>query len=192
MSNDMGQEWNMKIFLIRHATPNWEHTGIPYDIPPGPALAPKGEKEAEALAEFLKSEGVVKLYCSPFERGARTARIVSGINEIPCAENQDLAEWREVDEPETHVRERMISIFERVLKESEETGPIGLVSHGGPIALLLLELGINKDDLEPYRRKFDTTNPLPPAGVWEIERKDAKEQWNFRLVFIPKVHHAEE
>ena len=32
-------------------------TNIPYDIHPGPPLSPKGEKEAEALAEFLKAAG---------------------------------------------------------------------------------------------------------------------------------------
>ncbi len=182
----------MKIFLIRHATPNWGHTDIPYDIPPGPALSPKGEKEAEVLAKFLKLEGVVKLYCSPFERGARTARIVSGINEIPCVEDKDLSEWREVDEPESHVRARMVSIFERIAKESIESGPIGLVSHGGPIALLLLELGINHDELARYRKMFDTTNPLPPAGVWKIEKNSGEEHWNFDLAFIPKVNNLED
>lgn len=182
----------MKILLIRHATPNWGHTDIPYDIAPGPALSTRGEKEAEALATFLKSEGVVKLYCSPFERGARTARIVSEINEIPCVEDKDLTEWREVDEPEARVRERMISIFERTAKESTEIGPIGLVSHGGPIALLLLGLGINNDELASYRKMFDTTNPLPPAGVWKVERASGREGWKFQLAFIPKVSNSEE
>ncbi len=181
----------MKLFLVRHATPDWGHNDIPYDIPPGPALSPKGETEAKALAAYLKSEGVVKLYCSPFARGAGTARIVSGINEMPCAEDKDLTEWREVDEPEAHVRERMISIFERVVKESEEVGSIGLVSHGGPIALLLLELGINKDELASYRRKFDTSNPLPPAGVWKIEKDSDDEHWNFQLAFIPNVSNSD-
>jgi broad specificity phosphatase PhoE len=178
----------MKIFLVRHATPNWGHTDIPYDIPPGPALSPKGEKEAEALAGFLRSEGVVKLYHSPFERCARTAGIVSGVNGIPSVEEKDLSEWREVDEPEAHVRERMISLFERVVKESEEIGPIALISHGGPIALLLLELSFDKDELASYRRKFDTTNPLPPAAAWELERGSGEEDWNFQLAFLPKVN----
>jgi broad specificity phosphatase PhoE len=177
----------MNIFLVRHATPNWGHTDILYDIAPGPALSPKGEKEAEALAAYLESEGVVRLYCSPFERGARTGRIVAGINKIPCLEDKDLSEWREVDEPEAHVRERMVSIFGRVVKESQEIGSIGLVSHGGPIALLLLELGMNKDELASYRRKFDTSNPLPPAGVWKIEKRSGEEHWSFQLAFIPKV-----
>lgn len=177
----------MKIFLVRHATPDWARKDIPYDIHPGPVLAPKGEKEAEALAEFLKSQGVVKIYYSPFERGAGTARIVSAANGIPCIEEIGLKEWREIDEPEAHVRQRMATVFERVAKESSEVGPIALVSHGGPIALLLQELGIHKEELARYRKMFDTTNPVPPAGVWQVEKVDGEEKLNLQLVFTPKV-----
>ena|SRR6266487_3211232 len=177
----------MKIFLIRHATPDWGHSNVPYDIHPGPMLTPKGEKEAQALAEFLKSEGVVKLYYSPFERGSRTAKIVAAANGIPAIEEIGLAEWREVDEPELSVRQRTHVVFERVARESEELGPIGLVSHGGPIALLLLELGMNNDELGPYRKMFDTTNPLPPAGAWKVEKISGDHKWSFQLAFAPKV-----
>ena len=67
----------MKVFLIRHASPDWERRDLPYDIHPGPMLTPRGEKEAEALADFLKRQGLVRLYHSPFERAAKTARIVA-------------------------------------------------------------------------------------------------------------------
>lgn len=178
----------MKIFLVRHATPDWSRKDIPYDIHPGPMLAPKGEKEAEALAEFLKSEGVVQIYYSPFERGAGTARIVSATNGIPAVEETGLREWRVIDEPEAHVRQRMASVFERIARESAAIGPIALVSHGGPIGLLLQELGIDKNELASYRRRFDTTNPLPPAGAWKVEKMDGEEKLNFRLVFTPKAN----
>ncbi len=177
----------MKIFLVRHATPDWDHSTIPYDIPPGPMLSPKGEKEAQALAAFLESQDVVKLYYSPFDRGAGTAKIVAAINGIPCIEDQGLSEWREVDEPEANVRKRMSSVFERVAKESADLGPIGLVSHGGPIALLLQELGIDQNVLAPYRKMFDTTNPLPPAGAWKIEQGSGQRHWNYQLAFTPNM-----
>lgn len=177
----------MKIFLVRHARPDWDRKDIPYDILPGPALLPQGEKEAEALATFLKSERVAKLYYSPFERSAKTAKIAATINDIPCIEENGLAEWRGVDESEAQVRERMLSIFERAARESEVVGPIGLVSHGGPIELLLLALGMDKEELAPYRKKFDTTNPLPPAGAWKVEQVDGEHKWNFQLAFTPSV-----
>ncbi len=177
----------MKIFLARHARPDWDRKDIPYDILPGPALLPQGEKEAQALAEFLKSEGVAKLYYSPFERSASTAKIVAAINGIPCIEEKGLSEWRGVDESETQVRERMQRIFEWAAKESEEAGPIGLVSHGGPIELLLLALGMDKEELAPYRKKFDTTNPLPPAGAWKVEQVHGEDRRKFQLAFVPKV-----
>ena len=177
----------MKIFLVRHARPDWDRKDIPYDILPGPALLPQGEKEAKALAEFLKAEGVVKLYYSPFERSAKTAKIASAINDIPCIEEKGLAEWSGVDESEAQVRERMLHIFECAAKESEDVGPIGLVSHGGPIELLLLALGMDKEELAPYRKKFDTTNPLPPAGAWKVEQVPDNDGWKFELAFTPNV-----
>ena len=175
----------MKIFLLRHATPNLERKDIPYDILPGPELSPKGVVEAHRLGDFLKLEGLQKLYSSPFERAAFTARIIADINGIPFIEEPRLVEWRMVDEPEANVRKRMISIFQQSVEESAEFGPVGLVSHGGPLALLLLELGFPREKLAPYRKMFDTTNPLPPAGAWKIEQGIGV-AWNFELAFTPK------
>ena len=56
------QESIMKIFLLRHATPDWSRKDIPYDILPGPALLAHGEAEARALGEFMRSEGLKKVY----------------------------------------------------------------------------------------------------------------------------------
>jgi len=175
----------MKIFLIRHARPDWDRKDIPYDIVPGPALLLQGEKESRALGEFLKSENVARLYYSPFERSAMTAKIAAAVMGIPAIEEKGLTEWRSMDEPEARVRERMLSIFERSVNESKDIGPIGLVSHGGPIALLLLSLGMDTNELAPYRKKFDTTNPLPPAGAWKVEKMDGENGWSFALAFAP-------
>ena len=178
----------MKIFLIRHATPDWDRKDIPYDIFPGPLLTPGGENEAEALATFLKSEGVGKLYHSPFARAARTAQIISAVNRIPCVEEPGLAEWRMQAETEIQVRGRMKAIFDQSLAEVAGMGSIGLVSHGGPIGVLLQELGIDPNELAVYRTRFDTTNPLPPGAAWQVERNDGKSSsWNFRLRFLPSL-----
>jgi broad specificity phosphatase PhoE len=177
-----------KIFLIRHATPDWNHKDIPYDILPGPLLAPKGEKEAESLAAFLKSAAVRKLYHSPFARAAKTAQIIAAVNRIPCVEELMLAEWETQAETEIQLRRRMKAIFDRCLTEVAGIGPIGLVSHGGPIGVLLEELGIDPNELAVWRTRFDTTNPLPPGAAWEVEREDGKDDsWNFSLRFIPSL-----
>jgi broad specificity phosphatase PhoE len=185
----MGNNGSMsvEIYLIRHASPDRSSTGLPYDILPGPPLSQRGVKEAEALAEFLKAEGVVKLYSSPFERSARTALLISSRNGIPCIEDARLSEWRSVDETEARVSERMSSIFEHATRESAEIGPIGLVSHGGPVGILLQTLGINQDELALHRKMFDQPNPLPPAGVWKAEQDSGDDSWILNLEFVPKV-----
>jgi len=177
----------MKIFIVRHASPDWTRTDIPYDIPPGPPLSPKGEKEATSLADYLKSEGVVKLYYSPFERSAKTAKIVSAANGIPCIEEKGLLEWREIDEDAAQVRERMLFVFERIAKEAQRIGAIGLVSHGGPVNFLLQQLGAHENELVSYRKLFDRSNPLPPAGAWKAESYPNGDDWNLQLAFTPKV-----
>jgi broad specificity phosphatase PhoE len=176
-----------KIYLARHASPDGTLTHIPYDIQPGPPLSSKGEKEAEALGEFLKAQGVVKLYYSPFERSAKTAQIISAHSGIPCVEELRLTEWRKVDEKADKARERLTLLFEEITKESTVIGSIGLVSHGAPIAFLLLSLGIEQDTLSAFRKKFDGGNPLPPAGAWAAEWKEEEKAWDLRLEFIPSM-----
>jgi broad specificity phosphatase PhoE len=177
----------IKIYLARHASPDVTLRNIPYDIQPGPPLSPKGEKEAEALADFLKAQGVTKLYYSPFERSAKTAQIISTHSGIPCVEDKRLTERRVAAEKGDKVAERMSLVFEDVSRESAIIGPIGLVSHGGPIALLLLALGIEKDRLSAFRKKFDGDNPLPPAGVWSAEWNEEDRIWDLNLLFIPSM-----
>lgn len=174
-----------QIYLVRHATPNYEQKDIPYDIHPGPPLSAQGEKEAEALAEFLKTRGVVRVYYSPFERSARTAQIIAAANRIPAVEEKRLAEWRVVDEMKESVMERMRLVFEEITRESENLGPCALVSHGGPITFLLLALGLEETDLSLWKKKFDGYNPLPPAGVWCAERNGNARNWNLDLAYIP-------
>jgi broad specificity phosphatase PhoE len=177
----------MKILLLRHASPVWGRTDIPYDIPPGPPLSPQGEKEAEALARFVKAQGVVKLYTSPFERAACTASIISSLNGIPCMEDQRLTEWNEDNEADTQVRRRMASIFADAVRESAEAGPIGLVTHGGPVGFLLQELKIDPEKMAFHSKLFDGPNLLPPAGAWKAEQEAGEDRWNLTLEFVPKV-----
>ena len=174
-----------KIYLVRHASPDWERRDIPYDIHPGPPLSLKGRQEAEAVADFLKEQGVVKLYYSPFERSTTTAQIIAARNQIPAAEETRLAEWREVAEKKESVTERMWSVFDQMVNESAIVGPVALVSHGGPITFLLLALGMTEKTLSVLKEKFDGFNPLPPAGVWSAEWNTDANAWNLDLMFTP-------
>jgi broad specificity phosphatase PhoE len=176
-----------RIYIVRHASPDWSMIDIPYDVHPGPPLSPKGEKEAEALADFLKGQRVVKLYYSPFARSARTAQIILARSGIPCVEEIRLVEWRKVCENADKVAERMSLIFDDIAGESAVIGPVAMVSHGGPIASLLLSLGVGQDTLSAFRRKFDGSNPLPPAGAWVAEWNEDDKTWDLNLLFVPPV-----
>ena len=174
-----------KIFLARHASPDHDRKDLPYDLLPGPPLTSKGEQEAEALADFLKAEGVVKLYYSPFERTTRTAQIIAARNQIPLVAEKRLGEWRAIDENKDALSERVLLAFDDILKEADGLGPVALVSHGAPISFLLLSLGLEEASFSEFKKRFDGYNPLPPAGAWAAERNGATDTWHLNLAFVP-------
>lgn len=53
----------MRLYIIRHAEPDYEHNTI----------TPKGHREAKALAKRLKHEGLTRIYSSPLGRALHTA-----------------------------------------------------------------------------------------------------------------------
>lgn len=172
------------LYLIRHASPDWARTDIPYDIPPGPPLTPKGRQEAQDLGIFLKGAGVKKLYYSPLERSTDTAQIAAAVAKVPVVQQAGLAEWK-TGETDNEIHARFWPLVEGSIEESAQIGPIGLVTHGGPVAYLLKQLGMDPARLEKHRKMFDHANPLPPAGVWAARRNSNTEGWNLELVFTP-------
>ena len=177
-------EYPLRIYLIRHATPDWKRKDIPYDIPPGPPLIDQGEQEAAQLGEYIRQAGVRKLYHSPLERAMRTAQISAAAAGIQTEEELALAEWRS-GEGEAHIAARFCPVWERAVVESRSMGPIGLVTHGGPVRFLLDRLGLPASVMEAHRKLYDSGNPLPPAGAWMAERASADDPWRLELVFIP-------
>ncbi|MBI3240952.1 MAG: histidine phosphatase family protein [Chloroflexi bacterium] len=175
------------LYLIRHATPDWSRTDLVYHLPPGPPLTPQGEDEATQLGAFLRDAGVRRILASPLERCQRTAQIAAGEAEASFHEDASLAEWRP-EEKEIDVRERLWPTWERVASASPGTGPAAFVTHGGPIAVLLKDLGLDEIVLEHYRKLFDRHNPLPPAGAWKATRPSPGSAWELSLAFTPEAY----
>ncbi len=170
------------VFLARHATPERARPDLPYHIPPGPALTERGLQEAAELGAFLRDAGVARMFASPLERAWRTATIASEITQASLELDTDLAEWRP-DEVEKKVTERIWRSFERAARLSAETGPVTIVTHGGPVMLLLKALGLPDTIVQRYR-VFDSRNPIPMAGAWRIERAQNGDLY-IQLVFGP-------
>lgn len=175
----------VKIYLVRHATPDWSRTDIRYDIPPGPPLTAQGEAEAAKLGEFLRAVGIKRIYASPLERTRRTAAIAGGIVGVAPLEEEAIAEWRR-GESETEVAARFNGLWEKICTESTAIGPIALVTHGGPVKAMLLSLGLPQATVDEYCRKFDRGNPLPPAGVWLATGCATETPWHLELVWTPQ------
>lgn len=175
------------LYLVRHATPDWSRTDIRYDLPPGPPLTTQGEIEAARLGEFLRQAGVRKLYASPLERTQRTAQIAAELAALPVVEEETIAEWRR-GESEGEVLERFLAGWANAYTESSHLGPIALISHGGPIRLMLAHLKLPQAEIDFYRKQFDRDNPLPPAGAWRVTQTHVDAPWQLELAFTPQPY----
>ncbi len=175
------------VFLGRHGTPDWNMPNIRYDIPPGPPLVAQGEEEAAKLGKFLKSQGVQLVYTSPLVRALHTAQIAAKVAGIQVEVIDALAEYRR-EENDAQVFARVNPVFLRAWSESAQYGPVALVSHGGPVRVMLENLGGLPDVLWHYRKQFDHQNPLPPAAAWRVTTGAQPGGWQLELQFSPKDH----
>lgn len=175
------------IYLARHATPDWNRTDIRYDVAPGPDLVPQGEAVAAKLGEFLRSVGVARIVASPLIRTRRTAEIAGAIASAPVSIDETIREYSR-EENDQGVFERLHPTLQTLATQAAEEGPIVIVTHGGPVRVLLERLGVDRDELWHYRRQFDHQNPLPPAAAWELTRAGAEQSWQMRLAFSPSPY----
>jgi broad specificity phosphatase PhoE len=175
------------LYLVRHATPDWTRTDLSYHLPPGPPLTLKGQAEAEALGIFLKEAGAGQVFTSPLQRCLHTAQIAAAHLEAPLAVVSSLVEWQPGENQEAVIK-RLRPVIEKALEAGHRRGPSVVVTHGGPIAVLLEECGMQANTLSEHRI-YDNNNPLPPAGVWQARRKNEQEPWQLHLVFKPDTNH---
>lgn len=176
------------LYLVRHATPDWSRTDLPYHLPPGPPLTPQGEREAAQLGEFLRDMGVHQLWHSPLERCSRTASIAAEVAGASLRLDLRLAEIRPEEKP-ADILARIWPVWLEASEVSLSGTPLALITHGGPVNLLLAELGVSAKDLTHYQNKFDRRNPLPPAGAWRALRPTPDGPWSLGLAFTPTAEH---
>ena len=173
----------IKLYLTRHATPDWSRKDLLYHLPPGPPLVEKGQAEAARLGQFLEQHGVRRIYASPLERCLATARLaVDGRGpEIEVA-----PALMEIQPQESYpeIIARLLPVFDRACQYAARHGPVCLLTHGGPVACLLQHLGMAAATVALWRI-YDFHNLLPPAGAWEASQAEAGEPWHLRLAFVP-------
>jgi broad specificity phosphatase PhoE len=170
------------LYLIRHATPDWNRKDIPYYLPPGPPLNEDGLEEAEMLANFFQFSGLKRIYTSPLERCLMTAKAIARQNEDILQIEPGLSEHRP-EESRTDVQKRLKPVFEKAVHEARE-GPVALVTHGSPMEIMLDQMGLSPIEMNEMKVRFDHHNPAPPAGVWEAVRSGS--DWNLSLVLDPQ------
>jgi broad specificity phosphatase PhoE len=181
-----GRRPGRTIFLVRHATPDLTRPDLVYFLPPGPPLTPVGELESSELGPFLCRRGVRRIWTSPLERAIRTAELAAKACDAEVVEDPRLIEMQP---GETHedVRARAGPLWDIALGRAAVDGPQALVAHGGVITALLLAVGVAPTAMERIGRRFDSGNPVPPAGAWEVAASDGAGPMTARLVFLPRA-----
>lgn len=177
------------LYLVRHATPDWTRTDLSYYVPPGPPLTAHGEREAAQLGEFLRDMQVSVVHASPLVRCLRTGQLAAQAAGVACVEDPRLTEWRPEEKP-GDVLARVWPVWVHAGETCLSAGPVVLVTHGGPIGLLLAELGLDAQQLAHYKRIFDRHNPVPPAGAWRAVRPSPDRPWSLDLAFTPEAQRA--
>jgi probable phosphomutase (TIGR03848 family) len=88
------------LFLIRHGENDWVDKGLLAGRTAGVHLNEKGQQQAQALAERLKSQPISAIYSSPLERCIETAQPLADALQLeviaePGVLEVDYGEWRE-------------------------------------------------------------------------------------------------
>ncbi|MFM8563839.1 MAG: histidine phosphatase family protein [Acidimicrobiia bacterium] len=148
----------MEIILVRHAIPQRRET---VDGPADPELSADGHRQAALAAEYMASEPIDALYCSPMRRARQTAepfaRVLGraatpldGVAEYDRNSNEYVpieelkatsdprwqamldGQWPPSDEPEEAFVARVISTVEGLI-EAHPGQKVVVVCHGGVI-----------------------------------------------------------
>ena len=175
------------LYLVRNASTDWSREGRVAgrrDL----ALSTEGRAEAGRLAERLRALEVAEVLTSPLPRAVETAEAAASLHKLEVARDPRLTDlhagqWEGARHQEvaaspeykrfladplsasipggeklTDTRDRMVAAIEQALEDNELGANIVIVSHAGPLRVLLAHyLGM---DLASYHRLR-----LSPASV---------------------------
>ncbi len=139
----MGRLWRRPVvFLARHATPDWNRKDIRYDVAPGPPLVPEGEEEARTLGSYFCARPACA-QSLPARLSALCARqnwpvqVAGAASARSKPASQNIAARRTT----TRYSHATTTCSSRYGREAEKTGPVAIISHGGPVRVMLERLG---------------------------------------------------
>lgn len=167
-----------RILLVRHAEAEWNQTGR-YQGRSESRLSPRGEEQAQALANRLETCGIVAIVASPLRRAFDTAHIVARRLGLAVVTDNHLLElaygqWEGLSQPEVKQRwpkmlrlwktapeqvtfssgESLKDVCERVrsflASATERAGPLLVVTHDAVVRVAILEA--RAEPLSAFRR----------------------------------------
>jgi broad specificity phosphatase PhoE len=82
----------MELIIVRHALPEKVVNDDPAR-PADPPLDQTGFRQADLLAEYLATEKIHALYCSPLQRARQTAAAITAVSGLEAKVHDGVAEW---------------------------------------------------------------------------------------------------
>jgi broad specificity phosphatase PhoE len=197
------------VWLARHGEAH-NPRALLYGRLPRIPLTPEGQRQAEALAEFLQPRPLAGIYSSPMLRARKTAeailrcqprldrvRIDSDLQEIRTSwQGEPLASLEGIhwdfyanprspdDESLQAIHDRMQRWLRRMLRRHAGSEVVG-VSHGDPILILVGTLRGLPLDASIFPRPY-----IEPATVYQM-RFDATGQCRSLESFVPHAADSE-
>lgn len=197
----------MKLFLVRHGETPWTREGC-YQGRTDTELTPLGHRQAETVARFFQKEKISFLYASPLKRVWHTAQAVARHTRLKIIPDKrlmelDFGKWEGISfkkllnekdssykkwlagkisrppggESIAALARRVGSFFKEVRKRhARETGVV--VSHGGPIRMLLLQ-ALQKGKVIPAPFLSIWSFRIEPASISLFEGTEDFFQINF-------------
>jgi 2,3-bisphosphoglycerate-dependent phosphoglycerate mutase len=177
------------LFLVRHA-----HAEYGPDEMRG--LSPAGRAEAAHVADVLASQGIARIYSSPYARAIETVQPLADRLGVPIAIDDDLRErrlaggplddfravleatWRDFGlvppggESSAAAQARVTRAIRRI--GATTPGPIAIASHGNALALFLHTLDAGVD--------FSFWARMSTPDVFVVERA-GPDPWTFRRLW---------
>ncbi|GAC1645667.1 MAG: hypothetical protein NVS4B8_17310 [Herpetosiphon sp.] len=156
----------MRLYLIRHALPDYQQSGA-YHRPPGPPLTAEGQQQVDKLVQFLRGTHIQRIAASPLLRCQMTADPVAQVLNVELETDDDLIDTQPGEKPSDYGARMLRAVVNRC-----DSQVVALVSHAAPLEQLLKSLTRDtvqlpeRDKRGCYLREGSVWLALLKEGAW--------------------------
>ncbi len=163
----------MKVIIVRHAQTDENAADRLAAAKSDILLNEEGIRQAEKLGHHLKGHRISHAYVSPLKRAVHTAdHILAHHADATTVHVEDLREQdKQGGESRVELQSRIKKFFHKLIAKHGPNDTILIVSHGGPLGVLLLDI-LEKELIEENYRAHQPKNT--EFSIVEIDENGKK------------------